>query len=331
MLSEILRDLLSGHSLASEQAEEAFEAILAGADTHQAAALLAVLAMRGVQAEEVTGFVRAALHHQVSPPISGHLLDIVGTGGDQSGSVNLSTGSAIVAAACGARVAKHGNRAASSQCGSADVLEALGIDLEGDPEVTLERAGIAFLFCQNYHPAARLMGQLRKKLGFRTVLNFMGPLLNPAGAKRQVVGVYDPRLLELMALSLQELGSEHALVVHTQGMDEFSPIGVSEVVEVTPTKLRSFRLDPLTLGVSRCSLDDLRGGTAACNAELLAAALGGKRGPIGDALALSAGAGLYVYGLSKSLEEGFQQARESLSLGKPLETLQAWRACFRHG
>jgi anthranilate phosphoribosyltransferase len=324
MLKEYLTTVIGGKSLSPQQAESAFEAVLAGADLLQAVAFFAALQTRGETAAEIASFVRVMRRRQLPLTLQGPLLDIVGTGGDGSHSVNISTGAAIVAASCGARVAKHGNRAASSRCGSADVLEALGIPLEAPPHKSLEEAGIAFLFSQHYHPSARQLADLRRKVGVRTVLNVLGALVNPAAAEYTVLGVYDPRLLPLLADALIDLGIERGLVVHGQGMDELSPLGPCEVVEIALGTAQRKVIDPREFGIPLCSLADLKGADAPQNAALLLETFRGRKGAIADALALSAGAGLYVYGLAASVADGVELAQASLREGRPFEVVNKW-------
>jgi len=247
------------------------------------------------------------------------VVDTCGTGGDGRGTFNISTAAALVAAAAGARVAKHGNRSISSRSGSADVLAALGVRIEIDPETAgraLEAVGITFLFAPLLHPAMKAMMPVRRELGMRTIFNVLGPLINPAGAVRQVMGVYADGMVELIANVLQELGAEHALVVHgTDGLDEITTTGPTHVGEVRDGQVRVYMLDPEAIGVPRASLADLVGGSPEDNAALMHRVLGGETGPLADITAANAGAAIYVAALAPSLAEGVRTARDVLASG----------------
>lgn len=266
--------------------------------------------------------------HMVSVNPGGTCIDIVGTGGDGHHTVNFSTAASVVAAACGAKVAKHGNRSVSSQCGSADVLETLGVVISQQPagiERCLEHAGIAFMFAPNFHPAMKNVVPVRKALGVRTVFNILGPLLNPAAAGRALIGVYSESMVSLMAHALHELGAELTLVVHCGGLDELAPIAVATVATVTPSGVTMGSIDPFLMGFKQCTIADLKGGSAAENAAILRDVFSGKlEGPVTDTVILNAGAGLYVAGTAASVAEGCELARACLKAGKPLATLSAW-------
>ena len=263
---EYLNRLARGESLKESEASRAMELIMRDEATpSQIAGFIVALRLKGETVDEITGLARAM--RSMATPIdvddAGSLLDTCGTGGDGSGSFNISTLSAIVAAACGARVAKHGNRAASSTCGSADVLEALGVRIDLPPAgvaACIREAGIGFLFAPVFHPSFRFAAVPRRELGIRTVFNVLGPLCNPAGAGRQALGVPDQKLAEKMADVLARLGVERALVLHAEGLDELSTTGPSLVIEMLGGERRSYQLDPLELGLRRASRDELRGG-----------------------------------------------------------------------
>jgi len=258
------------------------------------------------------------------------LVDTAGTGGDGSQTFNISTAAAFVAAAAGARVAKHGNRSATSRCGSAEVLEALGIRLETTPEeaaASLETVGIAFLFAPHYHPALRHAAPVRREIGIPTIFNLLGPLTNPAGAERQLVGVARRERLRLVAEALAQLGTEAALVVHgAGGVDELTLAGPSEAYLVRGGEVTSMRIDPAALGLPEAPLAALRGGGVAENRALLAAVLQGKeKGPKRDVVCLNAAAALLVAGLADDLREGLELAKESLASGAAWAKLEAYR------
>jgi anthranilate phosphoribosyltransferase len=266
------------------------------------------------------------------------LLDIVGTGGDGIGSVNISTGACVVAAAAGARVAKHGGRSVSSLCGAADVVEALGVAMELGPEGVarcVDEAGVGFMYAPRYSPAMARVRPVRSALGVRTAFNILGPLLNPARAGRALVGVYHPSASALMAGALARMGVRKALVVHSMGLDELTPLGPADVVEVTaqgdegdpnaPEPLiKRYSLDPLEVGIKRCEVEDLAGGDAQLNAAILRAAFEGQKGAVADALVLNAGYALAAAGVAKDPKEGVARAREAQERGEPARVLERW-------
>lgn len=333
-----LERLVKGVDLAASEAGDAVSYIVSGeAQVAEVAAFLALLAAKGESSEEIAGIasamrdrmVRVDCQESQDNPVP--ILDIVGTGGDGANTVNISTAASILAAACGCRVAKHGNRSVSSKSGSADVLEELGVSLDQDSEGVrrcILEGEIAFMFAPNHHPAMRHVAPVRKAMGIRTIFNILGPLLNPAGADRGVIGVYSPELVPRMAEALLTLGVDRAIVVHTEGLDEFSNTGVSDVVEVREGKLLRGKFDPSAeCGMAMCSIDDLRGGDAEYNARIIKAVLSGQeKGPIADAIALNAGVGCYVYGLDESIPEGVARAKRVLAEGSSMDTLRKWAA-----
>lgn len=332
MLNEYLDKLMMREDLTSAEAGEAVDRAVAGADPHQVAALLVLLRVKGETADEVSGMAAALQRRALRLEVGDGLVDTCGTGGDGANSVNISTGAAILAAACGVRVAKHGNRSVSSRCGSADVLESLGVAIDLPPDAArrcLDEVGITFLFAPSYHPALKALAPVRRGLGMRTVFNLLGPLLNPAGARRQVVGVARPEHVPLLAWALQRLGVEHALVVHGGGMDELSPVSPADCLEVRPDSVQALRLDPAEFGVARCRPEALGGGEPEENAARLRRALAGEAGPVGDALVLNAGAALYVAGRVVSVRDGVNSAREVLASGGAAKTLDRWIARSR--
>jgi len=332
-MKSLLDTLLEKKNLTREEAGAGVEAIIQGADPCQAAAFLVLLKAKGETGQEVAGMVSTMRKHMVPVSPGVPCVDIVGTGGDGHHTVNVSTTASIVAAACGANVAKHGNRSVSSMCGSADVLETLGVDL-ALPAAGIERciseAGIAFMFAPNFHPAMKHIVPVRKALGVRTVFNILGPLLNPASCAYFLIGVYSEELVPLMGEALHNLGVEMAMVVHCGGLDELAPIAVATIATVRKTGVEMGTLDPFELGFSKCTIDDLKGGSAAENAQILKEVLAGKLpGPVTDTVVLNAGAGLYVCGRAASVREGCDMARAAIEAGTPLLTLNKWVAACK--
>ncbi len=341
LLKELLRALAeNGAALTREQAAGVLEEILAGGVPEvETAALLTVLATRGEQAPELAGFVETMRARGTLVPLTAEereeLVDVVGTGGGGPATFNISTGAALVAAAAGARVAKHGNRAITSRCGSADVLEALGVPVTLGPEMAAEclrETGFMFLLAPLYHPAMKAVGPLRRALGFRTIFNLCGPLTNPAGARSQVIGVLAPSRVLLVARTLAELGAKRAFVVHgTDGMDELTTTGESVVARVeepegggTPT-LKAARVTPEMAGLPRATLEQLSGGDAQANAAILYDVLTGIAGPRRDIVLLNAAAGLVAAGLAGDLKEGVAQGAEAIESGQAAATLAKLR------
>ena len=327
----ILEKLRRHEDLTTAEATDVMGAIMDGeALPSQMAAFLMGLASKGERPAEMVGLARAmrararAMPETVTP-----VFDTCGTGGDGANTFNISTAVAIVLAACGVRVAKHGNRAASSKCGTADVLEALGIDIESPADRVVEAlktAGIGFFFAQAWHPSMRHVGPTRKELGIRTAFNLLGPLTNPAGARRQLVGVPRAELTELMARSLGQLGSERAWVVHgADGLDEISTTGYTKVSEWIDGAVRTFYLHPADAGIPVASVPDLRGGTAAENAELMEGLLAGEHGPRRDIAVLNTGAALLIAGQAPTVRDGIAQAAEAIDTGRAAATLAAFR------
>ncbi len=297
----------------------------------QIAALLIAFAMKGETPDEIAGAVEAMRARVlVVPHRCDDIIDTCGTGGDGRGSFNVSTAAAFVAAAGGAVVAKHGNRAISSRSGSADVLAALGIPVEVTPEASarqLETIGIAFLFAPVHHPAMRAVAPVRRALGVRTLFNLLGPLTNPAGARRQLIGVFGRDRVEPIARVLAGLGAVHALVVHgDDGLDEITTTTTTFVAEVRDGDVRTFQLAPEEQGVTRAAVEDLAGGSPEDNASRLKGILAGDSGALADIVALNAGAALYVAGRADSIAEGVRRARETLASGAALAKLEALRS-----
>jgi anthranilate phosphoribosyltransferase len=332
---EALRTWMGGGSLSRHEMEELFGRLMDGtvSDVHKAA-LLVALAMKGEAPEEIAGAAVAmrARSLRIAHDLD-RVVDTCGTGGDGRGTFNISTAAAFVAAAAGATVAKHGNRSVSSRSGSADVLQELGANLEltpGDAALSLREVGMAFLFAPKLHPAMREVMPVRRELAVRTVFNVLGPLTNPAGARRQVLGVYAPRLVEILARVLAELEAEHALVVHgSDGLDEITTTGPTWAAEVRDGSVRTFEIDPATLGVKRAEPRDLAGGTPAENAVLLRRVLEGERGPLADIVAVNAAAALWIGGHAADLGGGLELARTALDEGAAARKLDHFLAFGR--
>ncbi|MFT4551564.1 MAG: anthranilate phosphoribosyltransferase [Chlamydiales bacterium] len=327
MLDKSIEKLIRRKTLSSLEASLSLEEILETADPVKAAAFLVLLRSKGEKACEVEGIVRTMQKHMLKITPKRDVLDIVGTGGDGASTVNISTGAAILGAACGVPIAKHGNRSVSSKCGSGDILESLGVEINMIPELIekcIEEVGIAFLFAPNYHPAMKVVGPIRKSLGIRTVFNMLGPLLNPCQAPYLMIGVWDESLVSLLADVLSRLNVKRALVFHGCGLDELSPIGPASAILVEGESMQEMHIDPESLGVSPCTLEDLQGGDPSKNRSLLLSVFEGKRGAIADALILNAGVGLWVYGQAESIEAGLQLARQKLEDGTALGVLQKW-------
>ncbi len=331
MLKPFLRQVVEGQDLTEVDARAAMELIVAGQATPaQVGAFLAALRLKGETVAEITGFARV-MRERATPVRTSRrpLVDTCGTGGDGSLTFNLSTGAALVAAGAGAAVAKHGNRAVSSRAGSADVLEALGVFVALDGEAAgrcLDAVGIGFLFAPLLHQAMGHVAGPRRELGFRTVFNCLGPLTNPAGAQRQVVGVHDPGLAQTLARVLAELGTERALVVHGgDGLDEISLGAETLVVEVAGGSVRRRTLHPADTGLRPAPLATLRGGDAATNAAILLGVLEGRPGPARDAVLLNAAAALVVAGLAGELREAVVLAARAVDSGAALARLEELR------
>jgi len=315
----ILARLVEGQPLTSDQAHDFFAACLRGEPTpSQVAAAVTAMRMRGETVEEIAAFARAMREAALTLDHPHEVIDTCGTGGDGQHTYNISTAAALVLAGAGVKVAKHGNRAMSSKSGSSDVLSILGVNLMASPErqrQALDEAGICFLFAPAYHGAMRHVGPVRAEIGFRTVFNLLGPLSNPASARRQVMGVYDPRLLEPLAEVLGRLGAVRAWTVHGQGLDELATSGPTEVAEWKDGAVRRFQVTPEDAGLPRASIDAIRGGDAEENAEALRDVLAGAPGPYRDIVLLNAAAALVVADRAADLAEGAALAARSIDEG----------------
>lgn len=331
MFAPLLEKLRRHEDLSSEEAARAMGVIMDGeAQPAHIAGLLMALALKGERPGEMVGFARTMRARAVPLPRPvEEVFDTCGTGGDGAHTFNVSTAAAIVLAGAGVRVAKHGNRAVSSKCGSADVLEALGVNLEAPAErviQALEQAGIAFFFAPAWHPAMRHAGPTRRELGVRTAFNLLGPLTNPAGARRQLIGVSRPEHTELVARTLGELGTERAWVVHgAGGLDEVSSLGHTKVSELRGGTVNTFYVHPADAGLAVASASDLSGGTAGENAAMVDAVLKGCSGPRRDVVLLNAGAALLVAGKVESLRDGVALAAESIASGRARAALDRLR------
>jgi len=335
VIQAALQDLLDGRDLDRARAREVMDQVMRGdATAAQIGGFLVALRLKGETAEEITGCAEAMRAHVLAVrPQRTDLVDTAGTGGDGARTLNISTAAALVAAAAGAAVAKHGNRAVSSASGSADVLEALGFSLEQPPariERSIDELGFGFMFAPAHHPAMRHAAPVRRELATRTVFNVLGPLTNPAGARAQVIGVYAPALVRTIAEVLASLGAHRAFVVHgAGGIDELSPAGPNLVCEVVEGSVREREIDPLELGIARCAPEELRGGTPAENAqairEILAGAGGGRR----DAILLNAAGAIAAAGHADDLRDGLEAAREAIDSGAAAERLEQIAAFSR--
>lgn len=345
-MKELIKKLVEGQNLSEGEMVEAMNQIMGGEATHaQMAAFLTALRLKGETVEEITGAARVmrerATRINVGRPVgevmdidrdeinieAESIMDTCGTGGSGTNTFNISTTVAFVLAGAGVRVAKHGNRSVSSLCGSADVLEALGVNLDVTPaqvEECIATVGIGFLYAPLLHSAMKFVAPVRREVGIRTIFNVLGPLSNPAGAKLQVLGVYDPKLTAALAQVLANLGAARALVVHgSDGMDELTLSGPTSVAEVREGEVTSYEVTPEEFGLSRAPMEAIKGGDAAQNARIVRAVLEGERSPRRDVVLLNAGAALYVAGLASTIAEGISLARTTLDSGAPLAKLNA--------
>jgi anthranilate phosphoribosyltransferase len=327
IVTEAIDAAASGQDLTTEQAQSVLREIMVGAvDDAQTAAFLIALRTKGETVDELVGLARAMREMAEGVEVQGdNLLDTAGTGGGATPTFNVSTTAALVAAAAGARVAKHGNRSATSLCGSADVLEALGARIDLGPEAIsqcIDEVGFGFMFAPRHHKATRHVVPVRKALGVRTIFNFLGPLTNPAGATYQLVGVGDPAYVEIVARALVALGAQRAAVVAgADGMDEVSVVAETHLLEVTPDGVTSHTVSPERVGLERAAADTVRGGMPAENAEITRAVLGGEQGPRRSLVVLNAGAALFVAGLVSGFEDGVRNAEQAIDSGAAADTL----------
>ena len=331
MIKEAIVKIVNKEDLSYEEAYTVMNEIMSGETTPtQNAAFLAALSTKSARAEttdEIAGCAAAMRDHAIKVETDMDLFEIVGTGGDNAGSFNISTTAALVAAAGGVKVAKHGNRAASSKCGTADCLEALGVNIEQSPDLCrklLKEVGMCFFFAQKYHTSMKYVGAIRKELGFRTVFNILGPLTNPGTPTMQLLGVYDEYLVEPLARVLVSLGIKRGMVIYGQDkLDEISLSAPTTICEIRDGWYRTSVITPEEFGFERCTKDDLKGGTPAENAEITRAILKGEeRGPKRQAVCLNAGAALYIAGKAESMETGVRMAEELIDSGAALKKLE---------
>ena len=328
MIQDAIQILVDGESLSADQATAAMNEIMTGeATSAQVGSFLTALRIKGETVDEITGMARVMREKSLHVSVEGDVVDTCGTGGDGSGSFNISTTAAFVVAGAGVAVAKHGNRAMSGSTGSADVLEALGVKIALSPESVarcLNEVGFGFMFAQGYHPSMRFAAGPRREIGIRTVFNILGPLTNPAGADRQVIGVADPSMADRMARVLGQLGSRKALVVHgSDGMDEITITGPSTVWQLENGEVTEFEVTPGDLGVSVSSADSIRAASAEHSAQIVRSVLAGGSGPARDVVLLNAAAALVAADRSDSLAAGFELAARSIDSGDAQAKLDA--------
>ena len=329
MIKEAIVKIVNKQDLTFDEAYEVMNEIMSGSSSQtQNAAFLAALSTKSAKAEtidEIAGCATAMREHAIKCDVPYDTLEIVGTGGDGAHSFNISTTAALVLAAAGVKVSKHGNRAASSKCGTADCLEALGVNIDQDPDMCrrlLDSVGMCFFFAQKYHTSMKYVGAIRKELGFRTVFNILGPLTNPAMPKYQLLGVYDEYLVEPIAKVLASLGIKRGLVVY--GMDKLDEISLSAATKICEIKdgyYRTFTISPEDFGFKKCSKKELEGGDPAENAKITRDILEGAQGPKTDAVLMNAGAGLYITGKADSIAEGIELAKKVIASGEAAKTL----------
>jgi anthranilate phosphoribosyltransferase len=336
MIKEAILSLSRKQDLTYETAEAVMHEIMTGeASPVQMSAYLTALSIKGETTDEISASAFGMRSHCIRLLHDVDALEIVGTGGDRANTFNISTAAAIITAAAGVPVAKHGNRSASSQCGAADVLEALGVNIGISPEKSaelLEKIGICFMFAQNYHIAMKYVAPIRRELAIRTVFNILGPLTNPAGAKMELMGVYDRELVEPLAQVLCNLGVKSAMVVYGEdGLDEISMSAPTFVCEVKNGWVRSYTITPEQFGFKRCLKEDLQGGLPPENAEILKAVLYGEKGAKRDAAVLNAAAAMVIAGKFDSIEAAISEANEALDSGKALQKLNDFIRCSKEG
>ncbi len=327
MIRDIIKMLVEGHSLTIAQAEKVMKEIMDGEATPaQFGAFVTALRLKGETVDEIIGMVKVMRQKAVAVNVNVKVVDTCGTGGDGTSTFNISTTAAFVAAGVGMKVAKHGNRAMSSRCGSADVLEALGIKIDlhaEDVKRCIEEVGIGFMYAPLFHPAMKYAAVPRREIGIRTIFNHIGPLTNPAGASAQVIGVADGGAVEKIATALKELGCQHALVVHGEdGLDEISINGRTMIYELKDNKIRGYHISPGDFGLKEASLDSIRGGTAADGAAILRDVLSGEKSPRRDVVLINTAAVVLAGDKASNLKEGIKLAEESIDSGMAIKKLE---------
>ena len=328
MIQEAIAKLVEKKNLAQQEVEQVMNEIMEGKATDaQIAAFLISLRMKGETIDEITACAKIMREKSSKiNPKADYLVDTCGTGGDKSGTFNISTASAFVAAGAGISVAKHGNKSVSSKCGSADVLAALGVNIQLEPKMVekcIEKTGIGFMFAPLFHPAMKFVMNARKETGVRTVFNILGPMTNPAGAKSQVIGIFNPALLKDIAEAMKNLGSRHVLIVNGDGLDEITIAGKTKVCELKNGSVKTYDINPEDFGFGISPLNSILGGDAQENAGIAVEILKGAKGPKRDVVLLNAGSAIYVSGKVPSLKEGIEAARKSIDSGAAMKKLEA--------
>lgn len=330
IISNTIEKLICKQDLSYQNCRDLFSELLnEKTDPVKIAAVLVLLRAKNETVEELSAIVNVLKEKMFMVNTSHKVLDIVGTGGDGAHTVNISTGSAILAASCGVKIAKHGGRAVSSSAGSADVLEALGINIYLSAEKisqSIDQIGIAFCFSPNFHPVLTHIRKVRHQLGVTTSLNILGPLINPVGKANYLLGVFRRELIDVVAKILSQNGCDRSMIVHSEGMDEVSCASPATIIEINDQTIHdSITINSTQFGLPQCSIADLRGGTATDNAEALIAVFKGKAGPIANTLIFNAAVAMYIYGLHSSIAEGVQHAKENLFSGSAFKLLNTWR------
>lgn len=325
MLKEYIKKLMRKENLTASECQQAVTSMLHSENVPQAAAFMTLLHAKPEASQEIIGMLQAMQQQMCPIKVDYPVLDIVGTGGDNANTINISTGAALVAASCGVKIAKHGNRSVSSLCGAADVLEQLGVNINLTAEQVAEcikQLGIGFCYAPLFHPALAKLKTIRNELNIPTTFNLLGPLLNPTQPQYAMIGVSSERDAETMADVVRQLNFKKALAFHGAGLDEISCVAKIKVIEITDDKKREYYIDPEEYGLALCKVEDLRGGTAKENAAILQDVLSGKPGPIADTLILNAAVSAYLYGITQSIHEGIELAKTNLHLGKARKVLQ---------
>jgi anthranilate phosphoribosyltransferase len=329
MLTDTLEKLIHGLDLTPNESYSAMHKILTNTNTAQTSAFLALLRAKGETVAEVMGIIQALQENMLTVSCSFPVLDIVGTGGDRANTINISTAAGILAASCGVKIAKHGNRAITSHCGSADVLEALGCNIHLSPEQVsdlITQTNFGFCFAPNFNPALKKLRTLRTDLGLVTLFNVMGPFLNPARASYCMIGIYDLKFISLCATVLSQLSTVHSMVFHSDGIDELTTCSPAHVIEIIGTDRREYILDPRDFGFKQAQIDELKGTNAQDNADKIIAAFNGQEGAIADTLIFNAGVALYLYGKTTTIEDGITIAQEKLFSGEVAQFLKKYQA-----